>query len=249
MLAGRPGPSAPRSGSETPSMPAPLVSVIVPVLDESRSLPDLLDHLAGLNGRFEVLVVDGGSSDQTVAIARAHPLVHRVLERPPGRAGQLNAGAAEARGEVLLFVHADSRLPTDAYGSLRAACSDPSIIGGNFELRFEGDDWFAWALAAVYRSMRRLGYYYGDSSIFVRTAIYEELRGFRALPIMDDYDLARRLERRGQTACLPGPALTSARRWRRYGIPRTVASWLVIWALYEAGVPPVRLAGLYRHAR
>jgi hypothetical protein len=123
------------------------------------------------------------------------------------------------------------------------------VEGGNFALRFDGDDRFSHVLGAWYAVQRRLGVYYGDSTIWVRRSVYDALGGFRDLPIMDDYDFARRLERRGHARCLPGPATTSARRWRTLGIPRTVASWVVIRWLYLAGVPAGWLAGLYRRAR
>lgn len=230
-------------------MSSPLVAVVVPTLDEERALPGLLDHLATLPGTFEVIVVDGGSADASLAIARAHPSRVRVVEGVRGRAEQLNAGAARALGDVLVFQHADSRLPPDAYATLARVWREGRLVGGNFALRFEGDDLFARLLSAAYRLQRRLGYYYGDSTLWVRREAFERLGGFRCLPVMDDYDFARRLEAHGPTGCLPGPARTSARRWRRLGVPRTVVSWVVIRWLFVLGVAPERLARLYRPVR
>lgn len=227
----------------------PLLSVIVPTLDEEAALPAALDHLAGLAGRWEAIVADGGSRDATLGIARSHRAVDAVVEAAGGRARQLNAGAARARGELLVFLHADSRLPGEAYATLRAALADPEAEGGAFALRFDGADRFSRVLGAWYAVQRRLGIYYGDATLWVRPAVFAALGGFRALPIMDDYDFVRRLERRGRARCLPGPATTSARRWRALGIRRTVASWLVIRWLYVAGVPAGRLARLYRAVR
>jgi len=227
----------------------PLVSVVVPVLDEASGMPALLDHLAGLPGRFEVLIVDGGSTDGTPELAVGHPSGPRVLRTPPGRAGQMNAGAREAAGELLVFLHADTRLPAGAYSSLRAALADFRVLGGNFALSFDGGDRFSRALGAWYRVQRRAGVYYGDSALWLRASTFAVLGGFRKLPIMEDYDLVRRLERIGRTACLPGPAVTSSRRWRAFGVPRTVASWVAIRWLWLAGMPAERLARLYRHAR
>jgi len=230
---------------------SPLVSIVIPTLDEQAELPALLDDLARLHGRWEIVVADGGSSDATVAIARAHAARPQVVVRPGvGRAAQLNAGAQAAGGDVLLFLHADSRLPYDAYASLAEAWRADDVCGGNFALRFDGDGTFERVLGAVYRQQRRHGFYYGDSSVWVRRERFDELGGYREIPIMDDYDLVRRLERGpGRTRCLPGPASTSARRWRAMGIPRTVLAWFAIRWLYVAGVSPARLGRLYRIVR
>ncbi len=234
------------------SGPPPLVSVLVPTLDEARELPRLLDHLAALHGRWEIIVADGGSRDGTPAIAREHPARPRLVEQRGGRAAQLNAAARTAGGELLLFVHADSRLPCDAYASLAEACRTPAVVGGNFALRFGNDGAaapFERTLGAVYRLQRRHGFYYGDSSIWVTRAAFAALGGYREIAIMDDYDFVRRLERSGPTRCLPGPATTSSRRWRAAGITRTVLTWFVIRWLFVAGVGPARLARLYRAVR
>jgi len=229
------------------SLGGPLVSVIVPTFDEEAALPGLLDHVRALAGRWEVLVADGGSRDATVEIARQHDV--RVVRASGGRPRQLNAAAREASGELLLFLHADSRLPAGAYATLASVTSNPGIGGGNFALRFDGDDHFARVLSGVYAFQRRFGFYYGDSSVWVRREVFDRLGGYREIPIMDDYDFVRRLEAGHRTACLPGPARTSDRRWRRAGLARTLLSWWVIRLLYVAGVSPVRLAGLYRRVR
>ena len=204
----------------------PLVSVIVPVLHEDVELPRVFAHVEALPGEWEVLVAEG-----------------------PGRAVRLNEAAGRARGDLLLFLHADSRLPGGAYASLVAASEDPRVVGGNFALRFDGDDRFARVLTSAYALQRRLGFYYGDSSVWVRRSVFEELGGYSELPIMDDYDFVRRMEAAGRTECLPGPARTSDRRWRAMGVPRTLVAWWAIRLLYLAGVPPERLARLYRRIR
>ena len=232
-----------------PTAGSPLVSVLVPTLDEERELPALLDALGALPGRWEVVVADGGSRDGTVALARAHPSAPLVVDARGGRAAQLNSAAHRATGDVLLFLHADSRLPCDAYASVAEAWRTPGVAGGNFALRFDGDGAFERVLGAVYTFQRAHGYYYGDSSVWVRREAFDALGGYREIPIMDDYDFVRRLERFGATRCLPGPATTSARRWRALGIARTVLAWLLIRWLYVAGVSPQRLAHLYRAVR
>ncbi|MCW3012132.1 MAG: hypothetical protein JWO90_2536 [Solirubrobacterales bacterium] len=222
-----------------------MISVLVPTRDEAGQITALLDHLQALPGRWEVVVADGGSTDETRELAAAHAGRPLVLDVPGGRAAQLNAAAARATGDLLLFLHADSRLALDAHALLART----PARAGNFALRFDGEDAFSWLLGRVYALQRRTGLYYGDSSVWCEPALFAELGGFRPLPIMDDYDLVRRLERATRTACLPGPATTSARRWRTMGVARTVFSWLVIRWLYLAGVAPDRLAGLYRRVR
>ena len=241
------------AGRATAGGHTPLVSVLVPTLDEARELPHLLGHLAALHGAWETIVADGGSRDATRQIAEDHPLRPRVVDHSGGRAAQLNAAARAATGDILLFLHADSRLPRDAYASLAEAWRSPHVQGGNFALRFDdeggGSGVFERLLGAVYRLQRRHGFYYGDSSVWVRRATFTALGGFREIAIMDDYDFVRRLERNGTTRCLPGPATTSARRWRAAGIARTVLAWFLIRRLYVAGVPPDKLARLYRVVR
>ncbi len=227
----------------------PLISVVVPVLNEAHGVPALLDHLLQLEGRFEVVIADGGSTDSTPQLASAHPSAPCLVHSPPGRAQQMNAGASAAEGEALLFLHADTRLPPDAYRSLRRALADSAVIGGNFELRFDGADRFSRLLGAWYAVQRRAGVYYGDSAIWVRRTAFQSLGGYRPLPIMEDYELSRRLERAGDTSCLPGPAVTSARRWQQLGLLRTIASWVLIRWLFIAGASPARLARLYPHVR
>ncbi|WP_249011917.1 TIGR04283 family arsenosugar biosynthesis glycosyltransferase [Conexibacter sp. DBS9H8] len=222
------------------------MSVIVPTLDEAAELPALLDHLIDYD---DVIIVDGGSTDATCALAGAHPLAPRLLRVEHGRAAQLNAGAAVACGEVLLFLHADTRLPRHAVAAIEQAVANPTVVGGNFRLRFGGDDRFSSLLARWYAIERRLGVYYGDSAVWCRRSVFDALGGFRELPIMDDYDFVRRLERAGSTVCLPGPAVTSSRRWRRHGMARTVAAWTAVRWLYLAGVPAAWLTRLYPSAR
>ncbi len=233
----------------TRNVPAMLISVVVPVLNEAATVGALLDHLAGLEGRLEVILADGGSTDATVQVACEHASAPRTILSAQGRARQMNAGAAVARGDAIVFLHADTRLPAQAYHLITTAIADPRVIGGNFSLRFDGGDRFSQLLGLWYGTQRRAGIYYGDSAVWLRREAFKRLDGFRALPIMEDYDLVRRLERAGTTVCLAGPAITSARRWQRLGLTRTIASWVLIRWLYLAGVSPARLARLYPQVR
>lgn len=229
-----------------------LVSVVVPTWQEAAGIGATLDHLAALPGRWEVIVADGGSPDGTAALASAHPSRPRVRVRDGGgRAAQCNDGLEVVRGDVVVLLHADSRLPPDAHAQISAAlAADPSCPGGNFAVRFDGTDRLSAFLTRFSAWQRRHGFYYGDSSVWLTRAALERLGGLREIAIMDDYDLVRRLERLpGTTACLPGPALTSSRRWRQAGPARTLLVWGVIRWLYVAGLAPDRLARLYRAVR
>lgn len=235
--------TAARTGS------AMLISVVVPVPDEAATVGSLLDHLAGVDGQLEVILADGGSTDGTVQVACEHAAAPRMIRSKRGRGAQMNEGTAVARGEAIIFLHADTRLPSQAYRLISTAPADPWVIGGNFSLRFDGEDRFSRLLGLWYRAQRRAGIYYGDSAVWLRRDTFVQVGGFRTLPIMEDYDLVRRLERAGRTVCLPGPAITSARRWQRLGLARTIASWVLIRWLYLAGVSPVWLARLYPRVR
>jgi rSAM/selenodomain-associated transferase 2 len=223
------------------------LSVIIPALDEADALPRTV-AVARVPGVVEVIVVDGGSRDGTVAIARA--LADRVLVSPCGRATQMNAGAAAARGDVLLFLHADTRLPADHPALVMHALADPTVVGGHFDLRLD-------APGAVYRIIERAislrarltGVATGDQAIFVRRAVFERLGGYPPLPLMEDIALSRTLKRAGRTVALREPVVTSARRWQRGGVARTV---VLMWALrlaYYAGISPTRLARVYADTR
>ena len=226
-----------------------LISVIIPTLDEASTIAEALDALAQIEGRWEVIIVDGGSDDSTATIAAAHPAPAQVMTSPRGRATQMNAGASAATGQVLLFLHADTLLPAAAHQAITQAISDPAVSGGNFAIRFGGGDGFSRILGAWYAIQRRLGVYYGDSAIWIRREVFERLGGFAPIPIMEDYDLVRRLQKMGRTRCLRDPVVTSARRWQRAGLTRTIASWVLIRWLYLAGVSPTRLARLYPRIR
>ncbi len=222
-----------------------MISVIVPALNEAARLPGLLAALDAESEPHEVIVVDGGSVDDTLSIARAAGA--RVIEASRGRGGQLAAGAAAARGEVLLFLHADSRFPAGGLAAIAHRLGTaPAAPGGNFRLIFDGEDGFSRWLTGFYGWIRRRGLYYGDSGIFVRRAVHDRLGGIRPIALMEDYDFVRRLERAGPTCCIADPPLvTSARRFEGRRPAAIVLGWLTIHALFALGVAPERLARMY----
>jgi rSAM/selenodomain-associated transferase 2 len=217
------------------------LSVVIPALDEAAVLADTL---ASLPAGTEVIVADGGSADATRAIARAHGA--RVVESAPGRAVQMNAGAAAATGAVLLFLHADTRLPEGAPQAIAAALADPEVVGGAFRLGIDSEDGFLRVVAAAANLRGRLtGVFYGDQGVFARREAFAALGGFPPLPIMEDVAFGRRLKRLGRVVLLRDRVATSARRWERENPLYTTLRNTVLVSLFLLGVAPERLARWY----
>ena len=220
------------------------LSLILPALDEAASIPATLACLQPLRALgHEVILVDGGSTDGTPTLAA--PRVDRVITSPRGRARQMNAGAAQAQGEALVFVHADTHLP-DGAGSLISDALQHRLWG-RFDVRIAGRPWVLKVVAALMNGRSRLtGITTGDQAIFVRRDTFAALGGFPDLPLMEDIALSRRLKRLGPPACLRQRVTTSGRRWESQGPWRTI---LLMWWLrfdYWRGVPAESLAGRYR---
>ncbi len=228
---------------------SPRISVIIPTLNEAQSLPTLLAGLQRQVDLAECIVADGGSRDGTAALARRSGA--RVVRCRRGRGAQLDAGAREASGDVLLFLHADSIVPAGALARIgEILAARPAVMGGNFRLLFDGDDAFSRWLDGFYRWIRERGFYYGDSGIFVRREAYRALGGYRPIALMEDYDFTRRLEEFGETCCIEDPPLvTSSRRFRGRRPAAIVGGWLFLHGLYHMGVPAHWLARLYDSER
>jgi rSAM/selenodomain-associated transferase 2 len=223
-----------------------LISIIVPTLNEAATMRDLAASLGRLRGECEVIVCDGGSADTTVETARQCGL--RVIEAPRGRGQQMNAGVRLAKGETLLFLHADTRLPEDALTLVADALTDDRVCGGNFSLIFGGDTREARLLTRIYPYLRLGGMLYGDSAIFVRRRVFDRLDGYREYPIFEDCDLYRRMRRLGRFVRLNACATTSSRRFEGRFI-RTFALWSLMQVLYWLGVNPNLLNRLYKPLR
>ena len=219
------------------------VSIIVPALNEAPGIGAALDR-AQQTGAGEVIVVDGGSDDDTVEIARSRGC--RVLEGPRGRAAQQNLGARAARGDVLLFLHADNWLAPDALAQVERAMSHPGVVAGAFRQRIEADGLpFRLLEHGNALRVRVLQLAYGDQGIFLRRETFESVGGFPQVRLMEDVLLSKKLRRRGQIVLLPGPLHVSARRWRQYGVIRqTARNWVLLTAT-ALGASPDRLADFY----
>jgi rSAM/selenodomain-associated transferase 2 len=219
------------------------LSIVVPTLNEAEGITATLMPLQGLRALgHEVIVADGGSTDATAPLATT--LADRVIAAPRGRARQMNAGAAAADGEALLFLHADTRLPDGAAAVIEAALA--GHVWGRFDVRIAGRPFMLHVVAALMNLRSRLtGIATGDQALFVTRAAFDAAGGFPDQPLMEDIELSRRLKRLGPPACLRARVVTSGRRWERHGVWRTI---LLMWRLrfdYWRGVPAARLARRY----
>ena len=219
------------------------LAIVVPMLDEAATLPALLVHLAGWRARgCEVVLVDGGSRDDSVAMARAAGLRVVVVER--GRARQMNAGAQACGGALLLFLHADTLLPEAADAMVRAALAVQAW--GRFDVRIEGRPWVLRVVAALMNLRSRAsGIATGDQAIFVTKSAFTATGGFADMPLMEDIDFSRRMRALSRPACLSDKVITSGRRWEKHGVLRTI---LMMWQLrlrFFFGANPHDLAREY----
>jgi len=221
------------------------ISIVIPALNEAANLARLLPDLAGRAEALDVIVVDGGSTDRTADVVKTTGRA-RYLASPPGRARQMNAGARVARGDVLLFLHADTYLAEGALAAVEQAMADPGVVGGRFDVCFDTARpvmrMVAWF---INRRSRVSGIATGDQAIFVRRAAFEALGGYPDLPLMEDVELSRRLKRHGRVVCLREIATTSARKWEQEGVTRTILLMWLVRFLYFCGVSPARLHRLY----
>jgi rSAM/selenodomain-associated transferase 2 len=220
------------------------LSIVIPTLDEASAIEATLGSVQAIRARGgEVIVVDGGSRDATRALAA--PFADRVIASPRGRAAQLNAGAAIATGDVLLFLHADSILPPAALEAVRRAIED-GREWGRFDVSIAGSGAMLPLIAAFMNARSRLsGIATGDQAMFVRRAAFSAVGGFQQIPLMEDVALSHALRGRSRPACLRERVVTSGRRWERHGTLRTI---LLMWRLrleYALGADPHRLARRY----
>lgn len=222
-----------------PPQRAAIVSIVIPTLNEAHSLPATI--AAAEHPDVELIVVDGGSTDETIEVAEA--LGARVVRSPRGRGPQLAAGAAFAAGKFLLFLHADAVLPADYLPGMLRAMVDPECVVGAFRLRIDGD---GWVLRVIEWGARVrcgwLGLPYGDQGLFVRASVYRDLGGFLPLSSMEDLEFVRRAAKRGEVRTLEREVTVSARAWRQHGVLRFTCGNLVCSIALFAGVPPERVA-------
>ncbi len=221
------------------------LSIVVPVLDEAVGIRACLERLQPLRARgHEVIVADGGSGDGTLDLTR--DLADRVLEAPRGRATQMNAGAALARGDVLVFLHADTRLAHDALRQLEATWAAGRLRWGRFDVFIEGSHAMLRVVACMMNVRSRLTRVCtGDQCIFVARELFVRVGGYPAIALMEDVALSKRLRRHAPMTALPGPVVTSGRRWEKHGVWRTIAFMWWLRLRYFLGDSPRRLSRAY----
>ena len=233
------------------------ISVIIPTLNEERTIMATLAHTAAL-GFDELIVVDGGSLDQTPVLVESYrrrtqspaqsPV--RLVTAPCGRARQMNEGAKTSRGEILLFLHADTQLPDDAKTMIDTTLADQRMVGGRFDVRFDRPSMWGTIISRMMNWRSRLtGIATGDQVLFVRRPIFEQMGGFADMPLMEDIEFSRRLKRKGATAALTATVTTSFRRWEQHGPLRAILLMWTIRFLYWVGISPSHLVEWYKAVR
>ncbi|MFM7409030.1 MAG: TIGR04283 family arsenosugar biosynthesis glycosyltransferase [Cuspidothrix sp.] len=220
-----------------------LISIIIPTLNEAGNIKAAINSIQSHN--IEIIVVDGGSEDETLLIAKS--LGVEVVVSPPGRANQMNTGAMVASGEILLFLHADTRLPSGFDEMIRKTLGKPGIVAGAFSLSINAPN---WGLRLVEFGVRWRSHLwqmpYGDQAIFLTKEIFQKVGNFPQMPIMEDFELMRKLKLWGKIYLLPTPVITSPRRWLKKGILQSTILNQVIVIAYLLGVSPNRIATWYR---
>jgi rSAM/selenodomain-associated transferase 2 len=233
-------------------MQTPKISIIIPVLDEAATIEETLTKVASTQD-IEVIIVDGGSRDKTLKITEiiskqlAPFLPIKIITSQAGRAHQMNTGAAIAKGDILLFLHADTLLPPDFDILLLKALQNATTVAGAFKLQINAQ---LPGLRLVEKMVNMRSHFfsmpYGDQAIFLKASIFDEIGGFPDLPIMEDFELMLSLKKLGKIAIIPAPVITSGRRWQKLGVVKTTMLNQVIIAGYLIGIPPHLLVQWYR---
>lgn len=220
------------------------ITLIAPLLNESALLPAWLEHLRALPGHWEFVFVDGGSRDQTCALLAQSGLGRVIALDRPGRARQMNAGAAAAGSDILFFLHADTWLPTDAHARVLSALQRPGVSGVCFRLCFDQRH-PVLNFIAFFTRINRAYASFGDQGLALRREVFEAIGGFPDIPLAEDIAIQRRLRRRGRVVKLPVCVTTSARRFLRRGILRQILLDFILLAGYYAGISPQWLKRWY----
>ncbi len=224
-----------------------MISIIIPTYNEEKTIADTLDRVKGLEGAFEIILVDGGSRDRTTEISTQHV---KVITSEKGRGNQMNCGAQHANGDILWFVHSDALLEKESISAIANAVAS-GCIGGCLSLYFHDYPtlfmkWLAWSSNLRAKHLKLM---FGDQGIFVRKDVFDKLQGFKSIPIMEDWDFSKRLSAQGPVRVVKARIGTSARRFQSGGQLRTLLKMHKIKYKYLRGVPPEDLIKEYKEIR
>jgi rSAM/selenodomain-associated transferase 2 len=219
--------------------------VVIPVLGDESELDSLLSQLKGVSPDLEIVVADGARSEEVGSLCQRYKTT--LVRSKPGRGVQMNRGAEASRGDLLWFLHADTVVYPESLEEIRLVLEDNNVAGGAFRFRLHQRPWYAPVLdLGVALRCRIFKLPYGDQGIFMRRSVFESLHGFREVPFLEDFDMIRRLKKKGRMKMLSTPIGVSARRWERKGLLRTtITNWLIA-LVFMLGVSPERLLRWYQ---
>lgn len=221
-----------------------MVSIIIPALNEAATISRTLSALMKVKGDLEVIVVDGGSDDNTRQLVSSFEKVQFVTAKK-GRSHQMNKGAKLASGSTLLFLHADTYLPDNSIAEISAILDDRNYIAGSFYLKFDKKHW----LLSLYTACSKINssfFTYGDHGIFIKKSSFQRIGGYKPIPLMEDVEIQSRLRKSGKFKKLSLGVVTSARRFMKTGIVKQFTADIILVLLYKAGIPPFQLKKYYK---
>lgn len=221
------------------------ISVVIPTLNEASHIEKTLQSVIKQEGNCELYVVDGGSTDNTVAIAKRYTT---IINSKRGRAIQMNTGARLCKGDILLFLHADTLLPDNGFREIRKRMNDTTVAGGSFYIAFDADNFILRGVSFITRFNFRL-FHFGDQGIFVRRDVFQKLHGYKEIPIMEDYDFYKKLRKQGKVVLIRMPVISSARRFIKKGVIRQLLINKFVVLAYWAGVDVQTIKRFYDDMR